>query len=162
MSWAVGVSYGALVIVTALAAAAAALAGTAVWSVGTPHDALPATVTTTLELLLVNVPVAVTPLALIALRWHTIPIARGVADVLIAGNVTSNGLLVGGALGQQPELWRFLPHLPFEWLALSLPVAAWMLARRDVLTGNRLGRLTTATLAALVLAAGLETWAVPL
>ena len=25
-----------------------------------------------------------------------------------------------------PELWRYLPHLPLEWLALALPAAAWL------------------------------------
>lgn len=162
MTGAIRASYGVLWIVTALAASVAALTGAAIWSVGAPRDALPATTATALELLAANAPVALWPVAFAVLRWHVIPVARGVADALIAGNVALNGLLVGGAIGQRPELWRYLPHLPFEWLALSLPVAAWWLARRGDLTARGLARLTAATIAALVLAAGLETWAVPL
>lgn len=158
----VGRVYVALCLVTATGAASAALAGAAFVTVATPRDALAATVTSAIELLVANTAVAMWPLALVVLRWHAIPLVNGLADALIAANVAFNGLLVGGAIGQRPELWRYLPHLPVEWLALSFPAAAWILARRDDLAGRVLGRLTLATVAALVVAAALETWTVPL
>ena len=77
----------------------------------------------------------------------------------IRAQLLGNGLIAGNALGQHPRLALYLPHLPLEWLAIAIPVAAWQSAR----DGQRTARLraTAATVAALVAAALIETYLVP-
>ena len=150
--------YGALWACTAAGAALTA-AGVEL-TTGTPHDALPARPDVAVDLLVHNALVALWPLALIALGWAAIPVARTVADALIAGHLAGHGLLVGNALAAHPDTWRYLPHLPAEWLALSLPVAAWLAARRD---GRApVPRTLALTVGLLVVAAVVETYAVPI
>lgn len=151
-----------LVLWTATAAGAllALLGGAVLPRVGAPSDALKASAATAESLLWHNLSVALWPLALIVLGWASIPVIRRVGDVLAVAQLAVHGLLVGNALGQQPALWRFLPHLPFEWLGIALPVAAWRVARVGV--APNVARVAAVVCAALVVAAGLETWAVPL
>lgn len=158
----VGQTYGALWASTGLGAIAAGLGGAQLLHVGKPHDALHPTVATALDLLAHNALVALWPIALATLGWAVIPAARRVGDVLVGGQIALHGLLVGGALGQQRELWRYLPHLPFEWLGLALPAAGWLLSRHAGATPRRLSVLAAASIAALSVAAAVETWAVPL
>jgi len=162
VSAAVRISYGTLWVVTIVAAAAALLTGLAIIEVGPPYDALDASIATAANLLAHNALVALWPLGLTAQRWAETPGSRTVADVVVAGQIVMHGLVVGGAIGQQPELWRYLPHLPFEWLGLALPAAGWLLARDGALTRRTLAGLAATTIAALFVAAVLETWAVPL
>jgi hypothetical protein len=143
----------------------AGVAGVQLIKVGTPHDALPASLSTARGLLAGNALVVLWPLALVALDWPRIPVARAIGDVVVAGQLLGHGLLVGDALGQRPGLWRYLPHLPIEWLAIALPVAAWLAARRDPTTQPRPSVLiAVGVLAALtlVLAAVYETYLVPI
>ena len=154
-------TYAELWLLTATGACTA-LVGLRVMSVGTPHDALKPTFGTAASLLLHNAVVALWPLALSALRWNLHRPTRCLADVLVAGHLVAHGLLVGNALGQAPTLWRYLPHLPFEWLGIALPVAGWRSSRTEGVDAAVLRRLAGEALAALVVAAGLETWAVPL
>ena len=153
-----------------LALCAAAAIGAALASVGVdviatpaPRDALPATLATAGALLAHNAVVALWPLALVWLGWPRLPGACRVGDVLVAGQLAGHGALVGNALGQHPELWRYLPHLPLEWLALATPAAAWLTARRGTPTAPpRLVQLAVAVVGVLVLAAIVETYLVPL
>lgn len=161
MTRAICSTYGALWTVSVLSAGAAS-GGIALFEAGTPRDALDASAGTALSLIANNALVVLWPFALIALSWPAIPGARFAGDALVAAQLLMHGLTVGGAIGQRPELWRYLPHLPLEWLALALPATAWTLARRNALPVLTLYRLATVSLAALVVSAALETWAVPL
>lgn len=148
-------------VLWAFTAAGAALGGLGLGlTEGTPRDALPARLETAAALFAHNAPVALWPLALTALGWAAIPIARQVADALITGHLLAHGLLVGNALNSHPDVWHYLPHLPVEWVALALPAAAWIAARRT----SDVALPTTGALTALALAAAalLETYAVPL
>jgi hypothetical protein len=155
-------AYLTLWAATALAAGAAS-AGVTVIGAGAPRDALAATPPTAIELLAHNCPVALWPLALVGLGWPAIPGARRAGDVLIAAQLLGHAALVGGALGAHPGMWRYLPHLPLEWLALALPTGGWLAARRHgaipIATAARLAGLTVGVLG---LAAVIETYLVPL
>jgi hypothetical protein len=153
-------TYAALWAATAAAVLAGAL-GLQLAKVSPPRDALPATVATAAGVLAHNLLVALWPLALVALDWPRLRATRVAGDALIATQLVAHGLLVGGALAQHPTLWRYLPHLPAEWLGLALPAAGWVTARRDP---DRRALAAWAIPAAAALAAGalLETWAVPL
>jgi len=156
-----GVAYLALWALTAASAAATAAGGPA-GALARPHDALTETPGTALQLLAHNAPVVLWPLALTALGWPAIPLARRIGDALIVGQIAAHALVVGQALGQQPLIWPYLPHLPLEWLTIALPAGAWIAARRHGAAGlTRLASVAAATLLALALAAVTETYLVP-
>jgi hypothetical protein len=140
------------------------LAGLALIGAGAPHDVLRADPTTALTLVRLNAVVALWPLALLGLGWHRMPFARQTGDVLVRAQLLGNGLVAGNALGQQPELWRYLPHLPLEWLAIATPVAAWVAAGRADVSDDRhqLLVVAVATLGLLSAAAVVETYLVPI
>lgn len=152
-------AYAALWVGTAAGALLAATRRLDLTS-GTPRDALPATVDIAVDLAAHNALVALWPIALVAVGWPAIPIVRSVGDVLVAGQLAGHGLLVGSALGAHPDLWRYLPHLPVEWLALAVPAAAWIIARRD----EPVHVVKTVLLTGLLVvgAALVETYAVPI
>jgi len=159
---AVGLAIAALVG-AALAAGVAELAGARLLEVGMPSDALAAATGTALELFAHNVRVAVWPLALVALEWQRHTLTRWIADALVAAQLLAHGALIGAALAQHPGLWRYLPHLPAEWLAIALPAAAWIAARPHPRAVNRseLIRLAAGVVALLVSAAIVETYLRP-
>jgi hypothetical protein len=154
-------AYGSLWAMTGLAAVTARLSGVALVHVGTPRDTLEPSITTALNLAVHNTQVALWPLALAALRWGERPRTRWLGDALVGGQLLVHGSVVGGALGEQPDLWRYLPHLPCEWWGIAVPVAGWSQARKSA-TPPRLALLVAVSCLALVVAAALETWAVPL
>jgi hypothetical protein len=165
---ALALSYLALWLAT-IASAALALAGAGLYLVDSPQHALRPTLATLGELLEHNTLIALWPLALVALGWPQLRGARHAGDLLIAGQLLAHGLLVGTALGQHPQLWRFLPHLPLEWLALAIPAGAWLTARtshdppsRQSEAGRRLPLVAGAALGALLGAAAIETYLAPL
>lgn len=152
----------ALWAATALGAASAA-AGIDALRTPPPYDALDTTPATAMSLLGHNALIALWPVALIALGWPSLPGVRWVGDALVAAELLLQGLVVGGALASDPAMWRYLPHLPVEWLALAIPAAAWMNARiRPAAQRRELAAASAATLAALTAAAVIETCAVPL
>jgi hypothetical protein len=140
------------------------LAGVALIPAQAPRDALTANADTALTLLRLNAVVALWPIALLGLSWHRIPYIRHLGDALVRAQLLGNGLVAGDALGQHPGLWRYLPHLPLEWLALAIPVAAWVSAGRADLSCERRQLLVVAVscLAVLSLAAVVETYLVPI
>ena len=162
---------GSLTLAFAALVGTGALAGVAVIAVPDlghnlyphpPRPALAGNAGTALELLAHNAPVALWPLALVALEWHEIPVVRRVGDGLIGAQLAIHGASVGAALATWPGLARWLYHLPAEYTAIALPCAAWIAARRRGAPAR--GELVIAaaiTLALLALAALLETWAVP-
>jgi hypothetical protein len=152
----------ALWATTALGAAGAA-AGIDALGTPPPHDALDATPATAISVLGHNALIALWPLALIVLGWPSLPGARRVGDALVTAQLLLQGAMVGGALASHPATWRYLPHLPVEWLALAIPAATWMNARLTPRAQRReLAAAAAATLAALTAAAVIETYAVPL
>ena len=111
-----------------------------------PRDALGATPETAMSLLVHNALVALWPLALVVLDWPSWPGLRRVGDALVS----------------HPAIWRYLPHLPVEWLALAIIAAAWTDARsRPPTRRGGLAVIAAATLVALAAAAIIETYAVP-
>lgn len=133
---------------------------------GVPRDALPAGPSTVLELLAQNAPVALWPLALVALGWPAIPAIRTLGDLLIIAQLLGHGLLVGAALAAHDGLWRYLPHLPLEWAAIAVPAGAWLTARSrpgGVALDRRALTWAGGLTGALLIAAGaVETYAVPI
>ena len=115
------------------------------------------------ELLAHNALVALWPLALVALGWPALAGARARRRRADRRAAARHGLLVGGALGQQPETWRYLPHLPLEWLALAIPAAAWLTARAHPArpAATTVAVAAGACVAALLGAAAIETYLVP-
>jgi hypothetical protein len=138
------------------------LAGLDLIRIGEPTDALTPSPETAAELFVHNALVAAWPLALVGLHWPEIPVVRWVGDALVGSQLLVHGLVVGNAVGQRPELWRYLPHLPLEWLGLALPAATWAAAERGVVDDVGLIAAAAATTAALAAAAAVETWTVPL
>jgi len=55
----------------------------------------------------------------------------------------------------------YLPHLPFELYAITAGPAVWLISTRKPITRRQLGVIAASILAALVVAALLETCAVP-
>jgi hypothetical protein len=164
---ALGGSYAALWAAT-IAGAALARLGLDLAHVEPPHGAgLDPTVTTVGELVSHNTLIALWPLALVAIGWPALAGVRVLGDAVIAAQLLAHGLLVGSALGQHPHLWRYLPHLPLEWLAIAIPAGAWLTARssrpRRLATTTATGVLVVAiaALAAVAGAAAIETYLVP-
>jgi hypothetical protein len=143
-----------------VAGVALGLLGVRLLNAAVPYHALTESPRTALMLMAVNALVASWPLALLTLGWQRVPRLAGLADVLVRGQLLGNGLIVGNAIAQHPSLVRYLPHLPLEWAALSTPVSAWLAAR----AGRPWSAANTAalTLAALLAAALVETYLVPL
>jgi hypothetical protein len=149
--------------VAAAAGAALAVAGIDVIAVGEPHDALANSAGTVAALVRHNAAAVLWPLALVALRWPAIPGAQVVGDALVAGQLLAHGAVLGSAVTQQPGLWRYLTHLPLELVALVVPVAAWIAARRGAgVTTRGLVGIAAVVLALVVVAAACETYLVPL
>lgn len=155
----VAVSYTALWVCT-VAGALLAAAGVLELTSGAPRDALPARIGVAVDLAAHNAPVALWPAGLVAAGWAAIPVARTLGDVLVVAQLAGHGLLVGSALGAHPDLWRYLPHLPIEWLALAVPAGAWVTARR----GEPVHLMKTALLTGPLVASAafVETYAVPI
>jgi len=159
------VSYAALWAATG-AGAALALAGIHIIAAPAPRDALEPTLGTAVGLGAHNALVVLWPLALVLLGWPALIGVRRVGDGLIAAQLLAHGLFVGTALGQHPDTWRYLPHLPLEWLAIATPTAAWLTARTPhpgcpIGTSLAVLRLAAACVAVLLGAAAIETYLVP-
>lgn len=131
---------------------------------GASHDALSAEPGTVLELLTANAPVAMWPLALVALGWPAIPAIRSLGDLLVVAQLLGHGVLVGAALATHDGLWRYLAHLPFEWAAIAVPAGAWLTARTGGVGLERRALMKAGVLtgAFLLAAAAVETYVVPI
>jgi hypothetical protein len=115
-----------------------------------------------LSLAVHNLPIAAWPLLLGVVGAHHSRTGRLVADSLLAGCLAVNVLPVGAALGAYgPELFPYVPHLPFEWAALAAGASAWLLERHRTLTVHEGLALLALTSCMLLSAAVLETYAVP-
>jgi hypothetical protein len=155
----------------AAAAAVLALTGAAVLagaldpglaSGGHPHPTLTGTVGEAASILLNNLRGLAGPFLLIIVGFPGARITRAIGDVAIAAILTVNCVTVGVQLGRwQGRLLPYLPHLPLEFSALACSTCAWLIARDDTKDQRELTVLALATIALLIGAACLETWATP-
>jgi hypothetical protein len=102
------------------------------------------------------------PLIPILARAHTTAWLRRLISIAVLASLAINLLPVGAAIGvYRAQLIPYLPHLPFELYAITTGPAAWAIATRHPLSRRQLALIATSMLATLVIAAVLETWAVP-
>ena len=87
---------------------------------------------------------------------------RRVTHGAVLASFAANLLPVAAALGvYRNQLVPYLPHLPLELYAITTGPAAWLLSTRRQITHRQLAQVALSMLAALTVAAVLETWAVP-
>jgi hypothetical protein len=127
-----------------------------------PHPTLTPGFSTALSIWQSNLRVLAVPFILAALRFADTPLGRTVGDVILGALTTYSTFTVGLAIGR----WRwtliaYLPHLPFEWAALSFAVGAWLLVRHHAVDWPGLAGLAGVIVVLLIGAAVLETWATP-
>jgi hypothetical protein len=109
-----------------------------------------------------NLPICVWPLLLGSLRLSAGSLWRRVADIGVGACVLANMLPVAAALGGYGwELLPYVPQLPVEWAALAVGYGSWMLERRHGLVGSERLKLLGVVSVLLLMAAALETCAVP-
>jgi hypothetical protein len=84
-------------------------------------------------------------------------------DAVVTLGLVANVGLVGLALGVYgSSLLPWLPHVPFEWAALAIGLAAYLRARRLAPRVRDVARAGALAVVPLVLAAVIEAWATPL
>jgi Stage II sporulation protein M len=127
-----------------------------------PHPTLTGSVSDALSILTNNARVLAVPFALALLQLPAARIGRTVGDVIIGALTAYSAATVGIALGRwRVRLVPYLPHLPLEWAALSISVAAWGLVRDGRPHGRELLTLACSAAVLLCAAAAVETWATP-
>jgi hypothetical protein len=128
----------------------------------TPHPALTGSLHDAAGIFVNNARALIAPFLLAGLRLSDTRLGRRIGDVAVIALVGANAVPVGAALGRwQGRLVPYLPQLPLEWAALTVAVSAWLLVRSG--DGNLpcLTVLAAVTLALLIGAASVETWATP-
>lgn len=121
-----------------------------------------ATVSRAAGIFLANIRSTGWPLLMLAAGLHCLPALRRVVDVAVIASVAANLVPVGVALATyRLALVPFIPHLPIELWAIATGPACWYLASRGRLRGAGLTFSVVLLVVALVVAAGVETWAVP-
>jgi hypothetical protein len=115
-----------------------------------------------LELAGHNIPIAAWPLLLGVVSASRQRLAVRTADILVGASMFANTVPVGAALGAYGgAAIAYLPQLPLEWAGLALGYGSWLVQRRRPMDSReRLARLALIA-ATLVIAATLETAAVP-
>lgn len=109
-----------------------------------------------------NIPIAAWPLLLGLLGVGSEPRARRGADILVGACLLANTLPVGAAVGVYgARLLPYVPQLPIEWAALAVGYGGWLVQRRRVMSGGERLLSLALVIVVLVLAAALETYAVP-
>ena len=85
---------------------------------------------------------------------------RTAGELILAGVITANALVVGAALGAYGERMAraMLPHGPVELAAYALALALYLQGRRRALPTGHLATVAGASVALLALAAALETF----
>ena len=93
---------------------------------------------------------------------RTSSLGRRAGDLIVAALTAASTIPVGIELGRwQGRLLPYLPQLPLEWAALAVAVHVWISGRSGRGPTHRLMVLAGLTLALLIAAASLETWATP-
>ena len=127
-----------------------------------PHPTLTGSIGDWLAILETNLRVLAVPFILAALRFPATRLGRTIGDLIVAALTALSTLTVGIELGRwRARLIAYLPHLPLEWAALSLTLAAWRLIRTGHAPRRLLTELAVWIVVLLVAAASLETWATP-
>lgn len=122
----------------------------------------PASVAHTLALAAHNTPIAAWPLLLGLARIENSRRARRAADIVVLACMVVNATPVGAALGAYgTRLIPYIPQLPVEWAGLALGYGSWFVQRRRTVSGQERLRMLGLLILVLVLAAALETYAVP-
>lgn len=163
-------AYTAIWSVTLTAAAVVALGGAALsqrtrGALGlalTPAGNPPPSPERVLALAAHNVPIAAWPLLLGLLADPRRRIVRHAADGLVAVCLLANAAPVGAALGAYgARVLPYVPQLPIEWAGLALGYGSWLVGRRRTIGAAERAGWLTAIILVLVLAAIIETVAVP-
>jgi hypothetical protein len=121
-----------------------------------PHPTLHGTLGELASVIANNLRVLAAPFLLAVFRWPGGRLTRRLGDLLIAGLIGLNTIVVGLALGRWGErLLPYVPQLPLEWTALDIAGAAWLSAREGG-RGRVLAVYALATLALTISAAAVE------
>lgn len=151
----------AVVVAATIASAVVGLLVPTLAPSGSPTPTLQGTVGEALSIFINNARVLAVPLGLTAVGW-TVGRTRIVGDAVVAGLAAASVVPVGLAIGDHGrELAPYLPHLPIEWAALSVAVAAWVAHRGRAATPRTLVPYVLATVVLVALAAAVETAAIP-
>jgi hypothetical protein len=127
-----------------------------------PQPTLTGSLSDWLSILGTNLRVLAVPFLLAALRFPATRLGRILGDLVVAAFTAFSTLTVGVAIGRwRGRLIPYLPHLPLEWLALSLALAAWLLIRTGHARLRQLAELAVVIVVLLTSAAAVETWATP-
>ena len=127
-----------------------------------PHATLTGSLGDALSILQNNARVLAAPFLLWLLGFPASRTGRLAGDMLVALLAAASAVPVGLELGRwHARLLPFLPQLPLEWAALAVAISAWLAARHNHAQPSQLALLAALTLALLVAAAALETWATP-
>jgi len=163
-------AYGRLWSLTLTAGAAVALAGRPLASATrkllgltlSASENPPPHVSQILSLAAHNIPIAAWPLLLGVAGVRRQRLAARAADILVGACMAANTVPVGAALGAYgTALIAYIPQLPVEWAGLALGYGSWLVARtRPMGCRERFAWLGLIT-ALLVLAAAIESMAVP-
>jgi hypothetical protein len=157
---AVAAAYTALWAVTLTAATIALLAGVAPQL--TPDGDRGGSLTETLSILTTNARMAGVTLAA-ALLLRAVREWRPIFDAVLGLLYAFNASVVGLAIAEHgPAIVPWLVHLPIEWAAFAITAGAYLQARRAPLPWSLLTRYAVAAAAALILAAVVEGYALPL
>jgi len=131
------------------------------WSVA-PHDPNAHDVATALNLWFHNARLALAPLAAAAAVQNHRGRLRRIADVLLGVVFAVNVVPLAIELGTWgTRLLPYIPNAPVELLALVAGPVSWWLVTRGRLPVRSLWLTAAIVVALLLLAACLETWAVP-
>lgn len=109
-----------------------------------------------------NIPIAAWPLLLGLTGADRGRLTRHLADCAVPACILANSLPVGAALAAYgTALIAYLPQLPLEWAGLALGYGSWLVQRQRPLTPREKLIWLAMITAVLLLAATLETTAVP-
>ena len=124
-----------------------------------PHATLTGSLGDAAGILQNNARVLAAPFLLVVLDFPQSSLGRRAGDLIVAALSAASTIPVGIELGRwQGRLLPYLPQLPLEWAALAVAVHVWISGRGRT---HRLMVLAGLTLALLIAAASLETWATP-
>ena len=127
-----------------------------------PHPTLTGSLGDAAGILQNNARVLAAPFLLVVLDFPDNRLGRRAGDLIVAALTAASTVPVGIELGRwQGRLLPYLPQLPLEWAALAVAVHVWISGRSGRGPTHRLMVLAVLTLALLIAAASLETWATP-
>ncbi len=122
----------------------------------------PPTVGRMLALAAHNIPIGAWPLLLGVLVAENNRRARRAADAALVACMLANTVPVGAALGAYgASLIPYIPQLPIEWAGLAIGYGSWLIQRRRAVSVHQRLQWVALTIVVLLVAAALESYAVP-